>query len=77
VYTNPWTGFDNVLKASLPTQKRAQQFVRMETTRMQNLICRKSGRYYARAFTSGKQVWKPLYIAAQRKRRSLNYIVRA
>jgi hypothetical protein len=31
-----------------------------ETTRLQNLIRHKSGRYYARAFASGKEVWKSL-----------------
>src|SRR4026209_1837118 len=29
-------------------------------TRLQNLIRHKSGRYYARAFAGGKEVWKPL-----------------
>src|SRR6266849_688565 len=31
-----------------------------ERTRLQNLICHKSGRYYARAFAGGKEVWKSL-----------------
>ena len=31
-----------------------------ERTRLQNLIRHKSGRYYARAFASGKEVWKSL-----------------
>jgi phosphatidylserine decarboxylase len=29
-------------------------------TRLQNLVRHKSGRYYARAFASGKEVWKSL-----------------
>ncbi|HEY6155659.1 MAG TPA: site-specific integrase [Candidatus Udaeobacter sp.] len=31
-----------------------------QTTRLQNLLRHKSGRYYARAFTGGKEVWKSL-----------------
>src|ERR1700746_3333693 len=31
-----------------------------ERTRLQNLIRHKSGRYYARAFAGGKEVWKSL-----------------
>jgi hypothetical protein len=31
-----------------------------ERTRLQNLILHKSGRYYARAFAGGKEVWKSL-----------------
>ena len=31
-----------------------------ERTRLQNLVRHKSGRYYARAFASGKEVWKSL-----------------
>src|SRR5258708_24923894 len=31
-----------------------------KTTRLQNLIRHKSGRYYARAFAGGKEVWKAL-----------------
>jgi integrase len=31
-----------------------------ESTRLQNLIRHKSGRYYARAFAGGKEVWKSL-----------------
>src|SRR5438874_2490620 len=31
-----------------------------EKTRLQNLVRHKSGRYYARAFASGKEVWKSL-----------------
>jgi hypothetical protein len=31
-----------------------------ERTRHQNLIRHKSGRYYARAFAGGKEVWKSL-----------------
>src|SRR5258708_11391464 len=31
-----------------------------ERTRFQNLVRHKSGRYYARAFASGKEVWKSL-----------------
>jgi hypothetical protein len=31
-----------------------------ERTRLQNLIRHKSGRYYARAFSGGKEVWKSL-----------------
>src|SRR2546421_113934 len=31
-----------------------------ERTRLQNLIRHKSGRYYARAFADGKEVWKSL-----------------
>ena len=34
-----------------------------ERTRLQNLIRHKSGRYYARAFASGKEVWKSLKTA--------------
>ena len=42
-----------------------------ERTRLQNLIRHKSGRYYARAFAGGKEVWKSLktshYSVAQAK----------
>jgi hypothetical protein len=31
-----------------------------ERTRLKNLILHKSGRYYARAFAGGKEVWKSL-----------------
>jgi integrase len=31
-----------------------------ETTRLQNLVRHKSGRYYARAFANGKEIWKSL-----------------
>ena len=31
-----------------------------EKTRLQNLVRHKSGRYYARAFAGGKEVWKSL-----------------
>ena len=31
-----------------------------ERTRLQNLLRHKSGRYYARAFDGGKEVWKAL-----------------
>src|SRR6476620_3332764 len=31
-----------------------------ERTRLQNLVRHKSGRYYARAFAGGKEVWKSL-----------------
>jgi hypothetical protein len=31
-----------------------------ERTRLQNLLRHKSGRYYARAFAGGKEVWKSL-----------------
>src|SRR5438445_60346 len=31
-----------------------------EKTRLQNLVRHKSGRYYARAFARGKEVWKSL-----------------
>src|SRR5215470_10925141 len=31
-----------------------------ERTRLQNLVRHKSGRYYARAFAAGKEVWKSL-----------------
>jgi hypothetical protein len=31
-----------------------------ERTRLQNLVRHKSGRYYARAFARGKEVWKSL-----------------
>src|SRR6266496_3034861 len=31
-----------------------------ERTRIQNLLRHKSGRYYARAFAGGKEVWKSL-----------------
>jgi integrase len=31
-----------------------------ERTRLQNLVRHKSGRYYARAFTGGKEVWRSL-----------------
>src|SRR5947207_14500587 len=31
-----------------------------ERTRIQNLLRHKSGRYYARTFTGGKEVWKSL-----------------
>jgi hypothetical protein len=33
---------------------------RWEKTRLHNLVRHKSGRYYARAFASGKEVWKSL-----------------
>jgi integrase len=33
---------------------------RWERTRLQNLVRHKSGRYYARAFARGKEVWKSL-----------------
>jgi integrase len=29
-------------------------------TRLQNLVCHKSGRYYARLFLNGKEIWKSL-----------------
>src|SRR5881398_1410390 len=42
-----------------------------ERTRLQNLVRHKSGRYYARAFAGGKEVWKSLktshYSVAQAK----------
>jgi hypothetical protein len=31
-----------------------------ERTRLKNLVRHKSGRYYARAFAGGKEVWKSL-----------------
>ena len=31
-----------------------------EKTRLQNLVCHKSGGYYARLFRNGKEIWKPL-----------------
>jgi len=31
-----------------------------EKTRLQNLVRHKSGRYYARAYAAGKEVWKSL-----------------
>jgi hypothetical protein len=31
-----------------------------ERTRLQNLVHHQSGRYYARAFAAGKEVWKSL-----------------
>jgi hypothetical protein len=31
-----------------------------QRTRLQNLLRHKSGRYYARAFAGGKEVWKSL-----------------
>ena len=36
-----------------------------QTTRTQNLIRRKPGRYYASAFASGKEVWTSLHISVQ------------
>jgi hypothetical protein len=33
---------------------------RWEKTRIQNLVRHQSGRYYARTFSSGKEIWKSL-----------------
>ena len=41
------------MKGGKPTQT-------WERTRLQNLVRHKSGRYYARAFAGGKEVWKSL-----------------
>ena len=38
----------------------AQTDENMGKTRLQNLVRHKSGRYYARAFAGGKEVWKSL-----------------
>jgi hypothetical protein len=38
----------------------AQTHETWETTRLQNLVRHKSGRYYARAFAGGKEFWKSL-----------------
>ena len=40
--------------------KRCKTTKTWERTRLQNLIRHKSGRYYARAFAGGKEVWKSL-----------------
>jgi integrase len=40
--------------------KRCKPTKTWERTRLQNLIRHKSGRYYARAFAGGKEVWKSL-----------------
>ena len=37
--------------------ERAQTNENMGKTRLQNLLRHKSGRYYARAFADGKEVW--------------------
>jgi integrase len=41
------------MKQSKPTKT-------WETTRLQHLVRHKSGRYYARAFANGKEIWKSL-----------------
>src|SRR5262249_6341805 len=38
--------------------KQCKPMKTWERTRFQNLVRHKSGRYYARAFASGKEVWK-------------------
>src|SRR5947207_8681342 len=40
--------------------KQSKRTKTWERTRLQNLIRHKSGRYYARAFAGGKEVWKSL-----------------
>src|SRR5205823_7954383 len=40
--------------------KERKQTKTWERTRLQNLVRHKSGRYYARAFAGGKDVWKSL-----------------
>jgi len=40
--------------------KELNQTKTWERTRLQNLVRHKSGRYYARAFAGGKEVWKSL-----------------
>jgi integrase len=40
--------------------KERKQTKTWERTRLQNLVRHKSGRYYARAFAGGKEVWKSL-----------------
>jgi integrase len=40
--------------------KEAKPTKTWERTRLQNLVRHKSGRYYARAFAGGKEVWKSL-----------------
>src|SRR6266576_2609253 len=40
--------------------KRAATGKTWQKTRLQNLVRHKSGRYYARAFAHGKEVWKTL-----------------
>jgi integrase len=40
--------------------KQRKQTKTWERTRLQNLLRHKSGRYYARAFAGGKEVWKSL-----------------
>ena len=51
-----------------------------ERTRLQNLIRHKSGRYYARAFAGGKQVWKSLktshFSVAQARLAELGSVIR-
>jgi hypothetical protein len=40
--------------------KEAKSTKTWERTRLQNLVRHKSGRYYARAFAGGQEVWKSL-----------------
>src|SRR5438034_7300416 len=40
--------------------KQSKPIKTWERTRLQHLVRHKSGRYYARAFTGGKEVWKSL-----------------
>jgi len=40
--------------------KERKQTKTWERTRLQNLVRHRSGRYYARAFAGGKEVWKSL-----------------
>jgi len=63
----------NLVKRRKPTKT-------WERTRLQNLIRHKSGRYYARAFAGGKQVWKSLktshFSVAQARLAELGSVIR-
>ncbi len=52
--------FFTVLFYGLFLMKQHRSTKTWERTRIQNLLRHKSGRYYARTFTAGKEVWKSL-----------------
>src|SRR5438876_9181422 len=52
-------GFHGVILRSALVKERKPGKT-WEKTRLQNLVRHKSGRYYARAFADGKEVWKSL-----------------
>src|SRR6476646_8688817 len=54
-----WLAFFTVLFYGHAMEERKQTKT-WERTRLQNLVRHKSGRYYARAFAGGKEVWKSL-----------------